>query len=296
MKRPLSLLLIACIAGCSAANGATPRLFSSASGHRLKAESLKADPTPSPSPAPLPVPPPAPLPVPEPDPVPTLTLPAEVEGNVGEFIKVAATTNASHVRWVPLEKGLAVFPGEMLRDSTSTVVMSATAGQYKLLAYAALGGVPTDPVTTMVVVNGPQPPPAPAPIPGPAPDPTPAPTPAPVPPPAPNLTAAKLWIVTIDDASKRSATTAAVLSDMTTWNGFTAQGHQWRKLNISEPQAAKFKQMVDANGGIPAIVIMDSVKALAGQPHSWLNQNPDDLKLPATAAGLKALVAKYTAR
>lgn len=112
---------------------------------------------------------------PPPAPVgPSIELPAKVQGDVGAFIKVAAKTNGREVRWFAATAGLNVFPGELLRDSRSTVVTATAAGEYRLIAYTALADVPSDPVATIIVVGTPpNPPPGPGPGPGPNP---PAPT------------------------------------------------------------------------------------------------------------------------
>ncbi len=111
---------------------------------------------------------------------PELALPLSVRGDVGSFIKVSAVTNGAEVRWFPASSGLNVFPGELLRDTRSTVVTATNAGQYRLIAYTALGDMPSDPAETLVVVGNA---PAPAPTPGPSPNPQPGPNPNPVPPP-----------------------------------------------------------------------------------------------------------------
>jgi len=105
---------------------------------------------------------------------PTITLPEVVKGDVGAFIRLSVQTNGKEVRWVAVTPGLAVFPAELLKDSRTTVVSSAVAGEYLVIAYTAVGDVPSDPATARVVIGRPAPPPAP-----PAPEP---PTPPPAPP------------------------------------------------------------------------------------------------------------------
>lgn len=264
-----------------------------------------ADPAPPSPPGPLPPPsPPNPQPDPTPPDPPSLTLPATVEGNAGEFLKVTADTNGDHVRWVSMDKGLAVFPGEMLKDSTSTVVLSTTGGQYRLLAYTALADVPSDPVICMVVVHGPQPPPAPIPVP-PAPGPAPAPAPAPIPPPPaptpPQPTAiplTSLGVVTVDNGLATTPSVAAVLGDVSFWNSLKAQGIQYIKYNATDPAALQnpaIQQAISKNisaqypSGVPTILVID----MRVKTHNWANQDPADLKFPATTVQLKALLNKF---
>ena len=90
--------------------------------------------------------------------LPTIGLPVEVKGNPGAFIKVAATTNGHEVRWFAATPGLNVFPGEMLKASRATVVYAAEPGEYTLVAYTALGDMPSDPATVQVIVGTPPPP------------------------------------------------------------------------------------------------------------------------------------------
>lgn len=113
---------------------------------------------------------------------PTLELPSEIKGEPGGFVRVAAKTDGKVVQWLPLDAGLAVFPGDLLRDSKTTVVLAQRAGRYRLLAYTAVGDEPSQPVIcTVVIGNAPAPGPGPGPDPGPGPGPTPPPAPVPIP-------------------------------------------------------------------------------------------------------------------
>lgn len=108
---------------------------------------------------------------------PSISLPKEVKGDVGDWIVVEATTDGKQVRWVAMSSALKVFPTQLLKDSKSAVVQANRPGRYRLLAYTAVGDVPSDPVITYIVVtNGPDPEPPTPPDPKP-----PGPTP-PVPP------------------------------------------------------------------------------------------------------------------
>lgn len=263
------------------------------------------DPTPAPGPAPGPVPTPPPEP---PGSDPFLTLPPTIDGEVGDFIEITAQTNCKRVTYMTIDKGLKKFPDSVLADPVSTVVSGMNSGSYRMIAFAAKADIVVT-AETVVMLHGAQPPPVPPtpPVPPVPPNPPPPPPNPPPPPPPVNPTAAKLWIIVVDDITQRDTRTAAVLSDMTLWNGFTAQGFQWKKINVTEPDAAKFIPMMQMNtirnpdgsypppngkNYTPVVVIMDANKV----QHNWLNQSPADLKLPATSAGLKALVDKYTAK
>lgn len=106
-----------------------------------------------------------------------LTVPAEVKGDVAAFIRIDATTSGKLVRWLAIDRGLNVFPSELLRDSKSTVVTATSAGNYRLLAWTSVNDVPSD-VAICLVKVGTGPDPGPGPVP---PDPGPTPGPSPIP-------------------------------------------------------------------------------------------------------------------
>lgn len=120
-------------------------------------------------------------------PVPKVELPSTFTGEPGNFITVLPTTNGKTVKFVYLDKGLNVFPSALLANPVATVV-TAPKGKYRLLAYTALGDVPSEPAMTIINVGGvpdsaPFGPFNPAPLP---PAPVPPTPPTPVPPMPPN--------------------------------------------------------------------------------------------------------------
>lgn len=90
-----------------------------------------------------------------------LVVPAEVRGEVAEFVTVIASTEGKVVRYVALDAGLQVFPSSLLANQRATVVTSAKPGRYRLLAYTSVADVPTEPVITIVIIGGSTPPPVP---------------------------------------------------------------------------------------------------------------------------------------
>lgn len=102
-------------------------------------------------------------------------LPQEVSGEVGAFLKISADSDGKVIRWFALDKGLNLFPTDLLKDTKTAVVSSSTPGRYRLLAYTASGDEPSEPAVCTVVIGGALPPPTP---PGPSPNPAP-PQPAP---------------------------------------------------------------------------------------------------------------------
>ena len=87
-----------------------------------------------------------------------LVVPAEVRGEVAEFVTVIATTEGKVVRYVALDQGLQVFPSSLLANQRATVVTSAKPGRYRLLAYTSVADIPTEPVITTVIIGGSTPP------------------------------------------------------------------------------------------------------------------------------------------
>lgn len=106
--------------------------------------------------------------------VPTVTLPAEVRGDASTFLTVPATTSGTEVRWFAPDAGLSLVPPALLRDSRVAVIMAARTGRFRLLAWTAVAGVPSEAAVTWVVIG--ELPPGPTPVP-------PGPGPTPVPPP-----------------------------------------------------------------------------------------------------------------
>lgn len=99
-----------------------------------------------------------------------LTLPTEIAGEAGGFVGIKATTEGKSVRWVSLTPGLHVLPFA-LADQKATVVTATRPGRYRLLAYSAVGGEPTDPVVTTVIFSDASPAPSPVPPGPPGPEP-----------------------------------------------------------------------------------------------------------------------------
>lgn len=104
----------------------------------------------------------------------SLKLPTEVRGSPGSFVVVRAETDGAKVKWYSLSAGLNVFPAELLADKKATVVTANAPGRYRLMAWTAIGGEPSDAEIVQVVI-GDVPPPGPGPVPPPGPGPVPPP-------------------------------------------------------------------------------------------------------------------------
>jgi hypothetical protein len=101
-----------------------------------------------------------------------ISLPAEVKGEPGDFLKIPATTIGAEVRWYAVDTGLKIFPADQLRDSKTAVAIAIKPGKYRLIAWTAIQGTPTDAAVCVVIIGdapGPDPPPPPPPPPPPTP-------------------------------------------------------------------------------------------------------------------------------
>lgn len=96
--------------------------------------------------------------------VPTIELPLKVSGQPGAFISVPAKTESKIVKWVPIDKGLNIFPVDLLKDSRTLVVTSHSQGTYRLLAYTGDGFGPSEPAFTLVVIGDEDPDAPPSPV------------------------------------------------------------------------------------------------------------------------------------
>lgn len=139
-----------------------------------------------------------------------VSLPSETKGEVGAFIKVPASTNGKEVRWYSPDKGLQVFPVELLKDSKTAIVTANVPGRYRLVAWTAVGDIPSDPAICVIIVGD-------APTPGPGPGPNPDPIP---PTPSPSVTDGKRCILIYESAElsklpekQRQILTAKVVRD-----------------------------------------------------------------------------------
>ena len=85
--------------------------------------------------------------------IPTIELPAKVSGQPGAFISIASKTEAKAVKWVSIDKGLNIFPVDLLKDSKTLVVTSQAQGVYRLFAYVGNEFGPSEPAFTSVVIG-----------------------------------------------------------------------------------------------------------------------------------------------
>lgn len=203
---------------------------------------------------------------------PPLKLPDAVSGDPGDFITVKADTTGKTVKWLSLDKGLKVFPIELLKDTKTLVVVGSVPGQYRLLAYTAAGDEASAPAVCTVTINGP-----------------PAPPPPPVPPtpPAP-VGPTKLFVVVVEETAQLAANRGQMFGDPSLTALMKAKGHQWRIVD---------KDVAGADGQPPADVKGYLARAAGKTYPQVFLVTPDGRlmyqgDLPASAAQMQALLMK----
>lgn len=216
----------------------------------------------------------------------TITLPAEVKGNPEAFLSVPATTDGKVVRWVTMDAGLNVFPVELLKDS-KTAVVTGPKGRYRLLAYTAVGDVPSAPAICVVVIG--EAPPVP-PVP-PGPDPVP---PGPTPGPAPIPTAGFRFMI-VEETSERSklpadqreiigSTVLRLALAAACAKGPDGKTPEWRIFDKDAPMAAESKLWQDAMArprkSLPWLIVSNGTSGFEGP-------------LPANMTETMAIIEKY---
>lgn len=144
---------------------------------------------------PVPVPP-----IPQPA-QPTISIPKEIQGVVGQFIEIPATTNGGTVKWAVLnQQGLNLFPMDLLKDTKTAVAVANADGIYYLHAWTALSDTPSDLSTCKITIGNPPAPVPPGPNPPNPPGPNPPVPPTPVPP-TPVPTPTKISVLFVDENS-----------------------------------------------------------------------------------------------
>lgn len=132
---------------------------------------------------------------------PTLTLPPTATTDPGEFLRVDAVTEGKQVRWFALDRGLSVFPSELLRDGKVTVVVGVKPGTFRLAAITSLNDELSELAVCQVTVRGDPVPPVP-----------PGPTPPPPVPPPPDALGKAVADAYAADPDPRKADHAAALA------------------------------------------------------------------------------------
>ena len=172
----------------------------------------------------------------------TISLPKEIEVEKNQFVPLKATTDGKIVKWVALDSGISLFPSELLKDSTTTVVFAQKSG--RILAYTGDASGPSDPAYVTIKVKGDTPDPNPGPTPGPTPDPTPP-------------KEGKLWILCIYDNDIANTEMMKIVGDQALWKQYQDAGHRYRlwPSKSKSIDAVNLRQTVDKTG-LPCLVIL----------------------------------------
>jgi hypothetical protein len=85
--------------------------------------------------------------------IPTIDLPLKVSGQIGAFVTIPAKTEAKSVKWVSIDKGLNIFPVDLLKDSKTLIVTAQAEGSYRVFAYAGNEFGASDPAFTTVLIG-----------------------------------------------------------------------------------------------------------------------------------------------
>lgn len=206
---------------------------------------------------------------------PPLTLPAKVSGPAGSFVAITAETTGKTVRWLSLDKGLHLFPPDLLKDTHTAVVCSSNPGTYRLLAVTAIADEVSNPVICCVVIEGATP--------GPTPSPTPPPAPAPQP------TAKAAWAIVILDNTARTVDQAQMLGSQELLTGLKQRDITLRVLDVTDPLVKEngYDASLAAGVGPPLLLVFDQ----AGKKIKIVRLPPDaksflaEFPQPAKASG-----------
>jgi hypothetical protein len=175
--------------------------------------------------------------------MPNVELDKEIHGSSRSFIVVNAKTNGQVVQWVALDPGLTLIPPQLLRDSKTAVLMAERAGRFRLLAYTAIGDVPSAPTLTTIVVDAASPPQN---------------------PPQPPTSSATVWAVVIQPDGPLSPDLAANRKHAA-WARLKERGVQlsWVELSAVDPSYAS-----EIQGLNPPILLVIRVRNSHSKPIS----------------------------
>lgn len=91
---------------------------------------------------------------------PVIELPKEISGQPNAFISIPAKTDGNTVKWLTPDKGLNIFPVELLKD-TKTLVVTGPEGRFRVYAYTSDQNGPSDAaMCTIAIGSSPAPDPA----------------------------------------------------------------------------------------------------------------------------------------
>lgn len=83
---------------------------------------------------------------------PVIELPKEISGQPNAFISIPAKTDGNTVKWLTPDKGLNIFPVELLKD-TKTLVVTGPEGRFRVYAYTSDQNGPSDAAMCTIIVG-----------------------------------------------------------------------------------------------------------------------------------------------
>lgn len=89
---------------------------------------------------------------------PAVHLPAEVKAHAGRPVRLTAEADGKLIRWASASDDADLIP---FPDGRTAIFSAAQPGRYRVLAWTAVGDVPSEAAICTVVVDGPTPPPPP---------------------------------------------------------------------------------------------------------------------------------------
>lgn len=188
------------------------------------------------------------------------------------WVTVVAETAGRVVEFVPLTPGLDPFPLP-LADPKAFVALAPAAGEYRILAYTAVGDEPSKPVTITVRVG---PPPAPPPV-------NPPPTPDPG---QPGQPAEGLYFFVVRPTGPASPEFTKAMS-LPEWATLRAAGHRVKDFDPARTTALLGAGVVPAGTPLPVVVTLRETTG-----GSAVVRGP--VPLPTTGAGVLDLTKGVT--
>ena len=83
---------------------------------------------------------------------PVIELPKEISGQPNAFISIPAKTDGNTVKWLTPDKGLNIFPVELLKD-TKTLVVTGPEGRFRVYAYTSDQNGPSDAAMCTIAIG-----------------------------------------------------------------------------------------------------------------------------------------------
>ena len=93
---------------------------------------------------------------------PRVLLPAEIKAKPGRLVRIEATTDGKVVKWLSMSEDADIVP--FPPDGKVALFTAPSIGRHRVIAWTALGDVPSEAASCVVVVGNPDPVPPPKPV------------------------------------------------------------------------------------------------------------------------------------